>query len=62
MVMAIGRSSRRLEESKYHSYLQEGGSKELQAHHSHLSPWEGDGENLPGKHFQTHEGQEGDQE
>ena len=26
----------------------------------HLSPWEGDGENLPGKHFQT-EGQ-GDQE
>lgn len=60
--MATVRGFWGLEESKYHSYLQEGRPEKLQASHSHLSPWEYDAENPPGKHFQTGEGQEHDGE
>lgn len=63
--MATGRGSWRLEERKYQLYLQgqkEGRSGELLASLPHLSPWEADGANHPGKHFQTHEGQDGDLE
>ena len=42
-VMMMGQSSWGLEESKGHIYLQEGGSRELQASQPHFSPWEGDG-------------------
>lgn len=51
-----------LEESKYHSCLHKGQAErlmELQAGQSHLSTWEGDKANNPGKHFQTYKGQEG---
>jgi len=62
MMMEPGRCSGRLEKSKYHSCLQEGRFGELQARQLHLSLWKSGRENPPGKHFQLHEGQEGDQE
>jgi len=51
--MVIMRSAQRLEESKSHSYSQEGQkgrSGELQAVQPHLDPWEGDGAANPGNH------------
>ena len=56
--MVTGGGSWGQEESKYHSYLQEGQkgrSRELQASQPHLSPWEGDGANLSENHFQAQE-------
>jgi len=60
--MAAERGASRLEQSKCHCCLQEGRSEETEAGHHHLSSWEDDGENTLGKHFQTHEGQEGNRE
>lgn len=45
-----------LEESKCHSYLEEGGPKELQASKPHLFSWDRDGVNNHGNHFQKYEG------
>lgn len=53
LIMATGRSALKLEESKYHSYLQEGQGMpwELQAGQHHLSLWEGDGTANPENNF-----------
>lgn len=59
------RRSQGLEESKSHSYLQEkheGRSGELQGTQPHLSPWEVSRANSSENQFQTHEGQEHNQE
>jgi len=63
--VATGRGVGGLEESKWHSYLQERqevGSWELQTSQPHLGLWESDGAVKLGQHFQTQEGKEGDQE
>lgn len=64
-VLVIQGGSQKLEESKCHSSLQEGQegrSEELQDSQPHLNLYIGNGATKPGKHFQAHEGQEGDQE
>ena len=53
------------QENKCQSYLpewQEGGSRQLQGGKPCHNSWESDGATNPGSHFQTHEGQNGDQE
>lgn len=60
-IMVTGRSAQRLEESKYHSCVQEGqegGPRELQVGQPHFDPEEGDGAANSGSHFQAHEGEE----
>lgn len=51
-----------MEESKHHFYFQEGRAEKLQASQLHLSPRKSDGDNPLGKHFQSHEGTEGNWE
>lgn len=63
--MVIGIGSWGLKENKYHSFLQEGqeeGFRELQDSQTHLNTLEGDGENHPGNHFKTYDGEKGDWE
>lgn len=58
-------SAQRLEESKCHSYLQEGQGgqpKELQAGQPHLDPWKGDGAVHPRNYFHAREREENQQE
>ena len=59
--MATRRSAQRLEERKYHFYLQEGQEgrpRELQAGQPHLDHWERAGPAHPGKCFQAPEREE----
>jgi len=54
-ILVTGRSAQRLEESKYHSCLQEGqeeGPREPQAGQPHLDLWENDGATNSENHFQ----------
>lgn len=54
--MVIRKSSSTVEKSEGHSCLQVG-HRELQDHHPHLCPLEGDGASIPGEHLQITEGQ-----
>lgn len=56
-------NSQRLQENKWHSYLQkgqEGKSEDWQVGQRHLSPWESNWANPPENHLQTHESQDND--
>lgn len=60
-ILAVGKSTQILGESKCHTYPQEGQEeepRELQIGQLHHSHWEGDGTANPGNHFQAHEGEE----
>lgn len=57
--------ARHLQEIKCQAYLpegQEGGSRQVQGSKPYHNSWESDGAPNPGNHFQTREGQDGDQE
>lgn len=49
-VMVVGINAQILKERKYHSYLQEGRPRELQARQPHLDPIEGDETAHPANH------------